>query len=143
MKSLFIAILFVLGISTASASDIKVNAAVMQSFQKSFSQAKNVSWSKVDDMYKVSFTLDNNTVFAFFSAEGVLSAATRYIALEQLSLALQTDLKKNLNAFQVHEIFEVNNESGTTYYATLKSDSRMIILQSSMSKWSVYKKSKL
>ena len=71
MKSLFIAILFALGISTASATDIKVNPAVLQSFQKSYSQAKNVSWSKVDQMYKVSFTIDNSIVYAFYSQEGV------------------------------------------------------------------------
>src|SRR5688500_16195475 len=121
MKSLFIAILFALGISTASATDIQVNGAVIRSFQKSFSQAKNVSWSKVDDMYKVSFTIDNRSVFAFYSEEGVLSAATRYISQEQLSLVLQAELKKYLGTYSVHEIFEVNNESGTTYYATLKS----------------------
>lgn len=143
MKSLFIAILFVLGISTASASDIKVNAAVMQSFQKSFSQAKNVSWSKVDKLYKVSFTIDNRAVFAFYSEDGALSAATRYISQEQLSLALQTELKKYLDGFSVHEVFEVNDENGTTYYATLKSDSRMVILESAQNKWSVFRKAKL
>jgi hypothetical protein len=72
-----------------------------------------------------------------------LSAATRYISQEQLSLALQSDLKKYLGIFSVHEIFEVNNESGTTYYATLKSASKMVVLQSSVSKWGVYKKTKL
>lgn len=143
MKSLFIAILFALGISTASATDIKVNPAVLQSFQKSYSQAKNVSWSKVDQMYKVSFTIDNSIVYAFYSQEGVLSAATRYIAQDQLSLVLQTDLKKHLDGFRVNEIFEVNNESGTTYYATLVSGNKMVVLESSVGNWRVYKKTKL
>src|SRR5687767_8978945 len=143
MKALFIALLFVMGISTASASDIQVSNAAKQSFSKSFPKAENVSWTKVNDIYKVSFTIDNRSVFAFFSEEGELSAATRYISEEQLSMALQADLKNYLADYKVHEIFEVNNESGTTYYATLVSEKKMIVLQSFDSKWSVYKKAKL
>ena len=67
----------------------------------------------------------------------------QYIAQDQLSLVLQTDLKKHLDGFRVNEIFEVNNESGTTYYATLVSGNKMVVLESSVGNWRVYKKTKL
>src|SRR5688500_6254283 len=116
MKALFIALLFAMGISTASASDIRVSNAARQSFSQSFPKAQNISWTKVHDMYRVSFTVDNRSVYVFYSEEGALSAASRYVSEDQLSMALQADLKNHLGEYQLHEIFEVNDEAGTTYY---------------------------
>ena len=142
MKSLFIALLFAAGIGTASANEITVTRAAQQSFQKAFNQARNVSWSKVDDLYKVSFTLDSRPVIAFYAGDGSLSAVTRYITQDQLPLVLQSDLKKYTENYVLQEIFEVNDENGTVYYSTLHATNKTIVLQSALNNWSIHKKVK-
>ncbi len=98
----------------------------------------------MDDLYKAAFTLDGQAISAFYNAEGNLVASARDISLLQLPLSLQTELRKKYQDYTVTNPFEVNNEEGTTYYATIETSSAKLELKStSHGEWNTYKKSRI
>lgn len=130
--------------STNSFAQDKTPTIVSKSFQTSFSNAKEVNWSEVNDLYKAAFISDGQTIFAYFDAEGNLVASARDISLLQLPLSLQTNLRKNYQDYNATNSFEVSNEEGTTYYVTIESNSSKLQLKStSFGEWDTYKKSRI
>ncbi|MEJ7680763.1 MAG: hypothetical protein WKG06_23510 [Segetibacter sp.] len=113
-------------------------------FKPLFSNAKEVNWSEVNNLYRAAFTSDGQTIFAFFNAEGNLVASARDITLLQVPLSLQTNLRKNYQDYAATNFFEVSNEGGTTYYVTVESNSIKLQLKStSYGEWDAYKKSRI
>lgn len=119
-----------------------VTPAVIKSFNATFTTAKDVEWSISDNMYKARFDMSGQVVTAYYSTDGNLVAVTRNITSHQLPLALQTSLKKDHPDFWIADLFELNNESGTTYYVTLESAAQKVVLQSAQNSWMHYSKTK-
>jgi len=111
----------------------KTSSAVISSFQSSFSQAANETWSTVKGLYRVDFDLENEKVTAFFNGDGDLIASSRNVTLEQIPLSLKSDLKKQFHDYEVSSLFEVDKEGGVIYYATVKNDSKLLKLESTTS----------
>lgn len=123
------------------ANEIKVTPLVMQSLEGSFRNASNVHWSIVDHMYKADFTQDDEQIAAFFSIEdGSLIASGRYLSVSQLPRVLQRSLNTTAASALIIEVFEVQGNDGTDYFATIQKDEKNIILKAAGSKWNVYKK---
>ena len=142
MRSFLIA--FSLLASVVSKADTtytdKVEPFVLKSFETTFSNAREVSWTTVSDLYKATFTFNGQHIIAFYNNEGALVAVTRNIASNQLPIKLQTALKNNDNAW-ISDLFEVSGEEGTTYYVTLETADRKVIMKSvGNSSWNVYQK---
>ena len=136
------AALLLAGLTTKSfANDVKVTPVVLKSFQTMFAGAGDVQWSKVDYLYKAEFDIDGEKTAAFFSIEdGSLVATTRYLSISDLPRALRSELKKESEKAPLTELFEVQSETGTDYYATLQQDGKPLVLKAAINKWSVYKK---
>ena len=123
------------------AEDIRVSQGALQSFHSSFKAASDVKWTRAANYYKADFIFSGQYISAFYDAEGSLIAMTRYISSLQLPIALQASIKNNYSNFWINDLFEVANEEGTTYYITLQSGDKKLILKSlSNSKWEGYKK---
>ncbi len=143
-KLLLVFTIFSFIYSTGSFAQDKTPAIVSKSFQNSFSNAEEVSWSGANDLYRAAFTSAGQTLFAFFDAEGNLVASARDISLLQLPLSLQTDLRKKYKDFTVTNSFEINNEAGTAYYVTVESNfTRLQLKSASYGEWDTYKKSRI
>lgn len=143
MKHLFIAFTLLLSVvaNNTFASGPDVNPVVLKSFHKSFSNVSDVQWSKVENLYKATFTINNQIVCTFYNEDGLLVASSRYIIASQLPEYLQTDLEKYKGDYRVKEIFEVSDESGIKYFTTLEKAGKLLLLKSSASRtWSTYKK---
>jgi hypothetical protein len=102
--------------------------------------ATNVQWSQVDALYRADFDVDGEQLAAFFSKDGALVATGRYITTAQLSRALQSSLKSYTASFALNEIFVVEGDAGTDYYATVQKGAEILILKADGKKWNVYKK---
>jgi hypothetical protein len=143
MKSLVIAFTLLATVltSTAFAADPKVSPVVLRSFNKTFTTATEVDWSVTNNMYKAQFGLNGQTVTAYYQADGTMIAVTRNISSNQLPVTLQVELKKDYENFWISGLFELSDEGGTEYYATLESADEKVILKSiSNNSWSRYKK---
>jgi len=73
-----------------------------------------------------------------------LIALTRFISPNQLPLTLLSSLKNQFaTGYWISDLFEIESEAGTSYYATLDSADQTIILKSDgISGWSVFQKEK-
>ena len=144
MKPLLI-ILTLLAVNFAQpafAGEGDIKPSVLKSFQSTFTAAKAVEWTTTDNLIKARFELNGQVVSAYYNNSGSLLAVTRNITTHQLPLSLQTSLKKEFNSFWVSDLFELNNDEGTTYYATIETAETKVVLYSSNKSWSVYSKTK-
>lgn len=142
MKKLLV-IFTVLGlaITTSSYANDKTPSPVLNSFQNEFKGAKDATWSTVKELYRVDFTFGDQKVSAFFDSEGNVIASSRDITELQLPILLETRLKTDFQGYEVTGLFELDNENGTTYYATVKNSKRELLIQSTYSsEWKKFSK---
>jgi hypothetical protein len=121
----------------------EVNPKVLKAFTNEFTTAGEVTWTKQDNYYKAAFTYNGNHVVAFYSTEAELLGLTRYVALQDLPINLQTDIRKNYNSYWITDLFEVAKSDGTAYYITLENvDTKLVLKSSGGANWTNHLKSK-
>lgn len=141
---LSIATVLMMGASAlAGSNNDNVNQQAKQSFQKDFSTARNISYEQKTEYVKVTFTINDQVLFAYYNNNGQLQAVVRNIVSDQLPITLLTDLKKNYSDYWISDLFEVASDDQTSYYVTLESKDKTVILKSEgTSSWSVFSKTK-
>lgn len=117
-----------------------VTPRVLESFNSSFKQAKEVDWSVGENFYKATFLFNGQYVSAFYNEGGSLLALTRNISSAQLPLTLQTNLKANYQDYWISDLFEIADTNGTSYYVTIENSESKLVLQSSGSDWTTFQK---
>ncbi len=145
MKKIMMTLALALTLTTmyAFTGEEAVNKQALDAFKTEFAGATNAAWTVSNDYYKVSFTMNEQTLFAFYSMTGEFIAATRYISSFQLPLNLQSSLRKSYNKYWITDLFEMANHDGTAYYVTLETaDSKIVLKSIDGSDWSVFQKSK-
>jgi hypothetical protein len=141
---LSIATVFMMGFSAfAGNNNDNINEQAKQSFQKDFATARNVSYEQKTDYVKVTFSLDDQVLFAYYNNNGELRAVVRNIVSDQLPISLLTDMKKNYGDYWISDLFEIASNDQTNYYITLESKDKTIVLKSEgASSWNVFSKTK-
>jgi len=144
MKNKILIGVFVLLTSITSAfanGKEEVNERIIKSFEKEFAGAQNVQWANTKDFVKVTFTLNEQVVYAFYEQNGNLLGVTRNIVSNQLPINLLTDLKKNYSTHWITDLFEMASNNENVYYVTLESGDQKLVLKSSgTAGWEVYRK---
>jgi hypothetical protein len=144
MKSKILIGVFVLltGISSAFANGKEeVNERIVKSFEKEFAGAQHVEWNTTKDFVKVTFTLNEQVVYAFYEQNGNLLGVTRNIVSSQLPINLLTDLKKNYSTHWITDLFEMASNNDNVYYVTLENGDQKLVLKSSgTTGWEVFRK---
>ena len=139
---LILTISFSLFTLTSSASDFEVTKPVLESFNSTFKNATEISWTYVDNIYKVNFILNDQYAAAYYDQNGKMIALTRNISSKNLPFALQVSLKKEYSSYWITNLFEFTNEMGTYYMVTLENGDARVVLKSSLeSSWDLYRKS--
>jgi hypothetical protein len=110
-----------LGSVSAFAADKDPNVTVKQAFTKEFAQVKDVEWTPLgkDGVYAAKFTFNNETLQAFFSADGEFLGTTRQVTKSQLPIIVVNELEKQYGNARVVTIFEYSKKDGLAYYITL------------------------
>ena len=147
MKKLAIALGFLvtLGANSVFAGNENgtVSPRVLQSFQKDFATATEVSWDSGKNFFRAAFTYSGQKVFAFYSPEGDLISVARYINTMQLPLRLFSNLKDRYSKYWISDLYEVNGNSGTRYYVTVENAETKMVLSSGIDGiWSLVNKNK-
>lgn len=146
MKSLLIAFtIFASSFTTPSSASETVNVsnAALTTFNATFSNAAEVSWSGTNGLYKAAFLFNGQYAAAFFGEDGGLIAVTRNISSLQLPLSLQVEMKKDYSSFWISDLFEITTDGGTEYYLTLEnSDQKLVLKASPNGGWAKHKKTR-
>jgi hypothetical protein len=140
---MMLALVLTIGTSFAFTGEEAVNKQALNAFKKEFAGATEAAWTVGSNFYKVTFSLNDQKLFAYYNTQGEFLAVTRNISSLQLPLNLQTSLKRSYNNYWISDLFEVSNNDGTRYYVTLETaDTKIILRSADGNDWSVYQKSK-
>ena len=105
------------------------NKKVMESFNKEFVGAADVSWYHTADKYVAKFTMKTSKVTAHFDRDGNLLATSRYITDAELPLNVITRMMKKYPDQKIHSVVEYDAEGNTTYVITLESGTHWTVLK--------------
>jgi hypothetical protein len=128
--------------STANNNDDGVaNEMVVRSFKKDFANARNIVWEQKENYVKATFSLNGQILFAYYTNNGELQAVVRNITSDQLPINLITSLKNGYGESWITDLFEMASGDETTYYVTLETSEKKIVLKSNGTDgWEVYSK---
>lgn len=144
MKFLLVTLISVFSLLNTKAQatdDVKVSAAVISSFNAAFKNASEVKWNDAGNFYKADFMVNGQYVAAYYDVNASLIAVTRNITSLQLPVTLQTKLRTTYEAYWISDLFEVSDENGVSYYATVENgDAKITLKASGAAEWSVFKK---
>ncbi|HMG68210.1 MAG TPA: hypothetical protein VK588_11005 [Chitinophagaceae bacterium] len=145
MKKILMIVALALTVSTSFAftGEETVNKRALSAFKTDFSGASDIAWTTGVNYYKVTFTMSDQKLFAFYNGQGEFLAVTRFISSFQLPLNLQNGLKKCYSNFWISDLFEMASNDETSYYVTLENADTKIVLKSTDGKeWSAFLKNK-
>jgi hypothetical protein len=115
------------------------NDIILASLRKEFKTADVMGVEVRKDYTKVTFKLNSIVLFAYYNANGDLLAIVRNILSTQLPIQLLMDLKQTYSNNWITDLFEMNVNGQTTYYATLEnSDTRITLRSDGSSNWENY-----
>jgi hypothetical protein len=144
MKKITIILAMALTASTAFAftGGETVNNQALNTFNADFVQATDATWTGSKDFDKVTFTMNDQQLVAYYTKAGEFMAVTRNISSVQLPAKLKKTLKNLMSSYWITDLFEItNNLDETSWYVTLETaDSRTILRSNNGGKWTVFQK---
>ena len=135
MKRLLLAVLVVAGLGTsafATDANNKVSTRAQNSFAEKFAGAQNVQWTAKENFNKVSFTLADEQVEAFFATDGDLIGFSRKVDFKSLPLSGIQKIKKEYADYTVRETIEFQQNDEKAFYVSLEKDGKRQILEVSL-----------
>jgi hypothetical protein len=115
------------GFTSAHAGE---NPSAEKEFEKKFTGAENVRWTKLSDGFsKVSFTLNGIRAESYFDQDAELVGTLRNLFYNQLPLPVMQSLSNHFTNAVVIEITEISNADGTSYKVTLENGEKNYILR--------------
>lgn len=144
MKKIILAV-FTLACSVyAIASDPGVDEKVLAAFNKTFQQAKDVTWTESGDNYQVKFTQNDIASRVYYDREGNILKTFRYYEEQGLPLLILSKIKSKFSDCKIHGVVEISSEIGTYYYITIHNSTHWMEIKSdsygSMSREKKFKK---
>jgi hypothetical protein len=131
-KQILILALVLVGITGSSfaTGTPDVNKYAERSFNQQFAGAHDAKWEDCKTFVKVSFEMENQSLFAYYSNNGELLGVSRYISTTQLPVQLLITLKKQYSGYWISDLFEVHVNDDTSYYVTVENGSQKKVLKS-------------
>lgn len=149
MKKIFLSIatMLMMGVSisafAAKNDDGPVNQLAVRSFKKDFTGASNIVWEQRETYTKATFSLHGQILYAYYNNNGDLQAVVRNITSDQLPINLLSSLKKEYGDYWISDLFEIASDDQTTYYITLETGDKKIVLKSEGTEfWGEYQREK-
>jgi hypothetical protein len=117
------------------------NDLVIASFHKEFRTADVMQVETKKDYTKLTFRMNGVVMFAYYSQDGDLMAVVRNILSTQLPIRLLMELKDKHSDCWITDLFELDRNGQTIYYASLEnSDMKVTLRSSNLTSWETYQK---
>ena len=131
MKKLFFTAIaaLTLGMASYAADGNKVSYRTLNTFEKEFSGATDVSWSVTPVYTKAKFKIADEQVEAFFDGNGEVIGLSRKVDLKKLPLSAIQKIQKNYSKHEILETIEFTQNSEPRYYVSLVKDGKKQILE--------------
>jgi hypothetical protein len=135
MKKILVALslLLTVGLTSAFASEPKVNPSVLASFKQEFSFVKDAEWTVNDEYSTAVFILADRRIVAYFSNEGEYLGSARDLIFNQLPMAVINAINKRFGDIGVYEIVERAIGAETFYYMTVEYANKILRIEATPS----------
>jgi hypothetical protein len=132
----------VLGLGIAFAYEgTPLTPEISNSFQKEFSNAKNVNWQNKDSYSIASFTWNNQVLFAYYLANGRLNTVMHNIPSDNLPIMLLAQIKDNYAGYWITDLHESVTNGHSSYFITMENaDKKLMMKSTSFNEWDLLKK---
>lgn len=116
--------------------------ALKTSFRRDFKNANLLGTERHDKIVKVTFSMDNTVLWAYYSVSGKLLGVVHNILSSELPEILQKELKDGYAGYWITELFELNGDAGS-YYVSLENANEVLNLRSTADHgWEIYSRVK-
>lgn len=134
MKKFIIATLITVAISSSAfAADVsKVSFRVLNAFESQFVGATDVAWTVTADYTKAKFSIEGETVEAFFNGNGDVIGTSRKVEFKRLPLSAIQKIKKSYAKYQVTETIEFEMNGDRRFYVSVEAGTERKILEVSL-----------
>jgi hypothetical protein len=141
MKPILFALLMMCSFfaQSSQAAEPKMSPNVVTSFHLHFGDAENAQWSVVENLFKVTFTLDEQAMFAFYDTDGDLVVTGKYLTTKQLPKPAQKRLADAARGYKITEVFEISSGLDSKYYVSLVNEGATKVIESNGVKWDTFK----
>ena len=128
MKKIILAAIIIVTLAAhASAAPLSFN--LNSTFKKAFPAAINVSWKANENFTTISFTVNNQSMQAFYNNDGKLVGTSRAIQLNSLPLAAIQALHDRYSDYTATEAIELNYaDEAPSYYVSLLKNNKKVVL---------------
>jgi hypothetical protein len=138
-----VALLLTVGVGSSFAAPADdSNDAIIATFHKDFRTADVMQVEAKKEYTKLTFKMNGVIMFAYYNENGDLMAVVRNILSTQLPIRLLMNLKeKQTDELWISDLFEIDQNGQTTYYATLENSENKVTLRSAdATSWQTYQK---
>ncbi|MFT3682651.1 MAG: hypothetical protein QM791_20510 [Ferruginibacter sp.] len=124
------ALLFSATIFATDTNSVTISVRAKASFEKDFSLVSNVSWTKRNDLYFVSFDADNRTNEAAYNEQGELVAVSKTIAKDELPETVAQAISDKFGNYDVAKnATQITYDNLTTYYINVANSKHLLKLK--------------
>ena len=122
-------ILFFTATAFATAPEV-ASTTVKAAFTKDFAKAENATWQKKENVYFVSFMLNEKSVTVAYNENGEIAGTSRIIKKEELPMGVALQIAKNYSGYEIgNAITEVSANGQTSYYFSADSKKQLLNLK--------------
>jgi hypothetical protein len=127
MKKIFFAAAAFMLTCSAFANTIKdVNAKVLDAFNKTFQNARQVVWHEYKDYYEVRFMQGTIDARVKYDTNGKIMEAVRYYKEDNLPLLIKAKIENKYAHEKIFGVTEVSSDAGVNYYVVLENEKNWI-----------------
>jgi len=113
------------------------------SFRHDFKNANVISSEINEKFIKVTFSMNNTILSAYYSTGGKLLGVVHNILSSQLPVELQRDLRQGYSNYWINELFEISKDGESNYYVSLENTDEVLNLRATPDQgWEVYSRAK-
>ena len=125
MKQILLAAVIAMSFSfTAKADD--PNQKVLDAFNKTFQNVKEVAWTENDHSFEVKFKQNEILSKVTYDTDGNIVRTLRYYYEDNLPLLVVSKVKSKFNDKKIFGVTEESSEDGTFYHIVLQDEKHWI-----------------
>ena len=130
MKSILAAAVAMAITLSSFAKDPGVNEKVLQAFNKTFTDAKEVVWTEANNTYEAHFKQREIQIRVYYDQDGNITKTLRYYGEEHLPLMVLSKIKTKYTDKKVFGVTEESSMDGLYFHVVLEDEKSWLEVKS-------------
>jgi hypothetical protein len=122
--------MFAISAGVFAGTNFNISEKLLETFKKTFPDAKQVKWAEAEDKYTVNFTQEGILTKVEYDRDGKFQSSLRYYTEKNLPVSIQCQLQGRYADAKVFGVTELTTEASVEYYIKLETPDNWITLRS-------------